>query len=310
MEKFIGADIGGTAVKLGIIDETGAVLARREIEYSFREASPDVMKLLKEGIREFLHSEELSAGDLSGTGVSSAGCIDSVNGRVAGNGGNIPNWGNKQVCRELEDEFGIPAALANDANCAILGELWTGAARGYSDVVGITLGTGVGGGVVSGGRLLEGNRGYAGELGHFPYHVGGELCSCGMRGCYERYASTAALVRRGVSEDAALNSGRRIFEAAAKGSRAASGIIEDWINEVAGGIAGFIHIFDPQLILIGGGVSSQEDMLIKPLRTKVMELIMPDYREGLEFRAASLGNDAGMIGAVYYLMSSGRCRRG
>jgi glucokinase len=171
------------------------------------------------------------------------------------------------------------------------------------NVVGITIGTGVGGGVITNGRLLEGAHGYAGELGHFPTHAGGKKCLCGLRGCYERYASTSALIRKAVTEDPDLKSGRVLFSAAESGDKHALALLDEWIEEIAYGIAGLVHVFDPQLVLIGGGVSAQEKLLIDPLRKKVLSMIMPDFADELEFRRAELGNDAGMIGAVYYLLS-------
>ena len=300
--KFIGVDVGGTSVKLGIVDEQGSVLLRREVIYTEPDTGRPVMQAIIDSIRE-LAAENGGIDSFSGIGVSAAGNINTVDGSVAENGGNVPGWSFTPVCRILREEFGLPAALANDANCAVLGETWTGAAKGYTDVLGITLGTGVGGGVITGGRLLEGAHGYAGELGHFPTHAGGEHCVCGTDGCFERYASTASMIRSAVMKDPGLNNGRALFSAAAAGDAKAKEILDAWIQEIAYGIAGFVHTFDPQLVLIGGGVSAQEELLIKPLKEKVLSMIMPDFAENLEFKAAALGNDAGMAGAVYYLLS-------
>lgn len=303
IRQFIGADIGGTSIKLGIINEAGMITARKEVSYRFGEGKPTVMEILVRSIRELLNAEGSSVEDMSGIGVSAAGCINSVTGSVADNGGNIPNWSHTEVCRILREEFGLPVTLANDGNCAVLGEQWIGAAKGFSDVLGITIGTGIGGGIITGGKLLEGSRGYAGEIGHFPTHAGGERCICGLEGCYERYASTSALIRRASSEVPEFDNGRAFFKAAAEGNETVKKILNEWIGEIACGIAGFIHVFDPQIILIGGGVSRQEDMLIAPLRDRVLSMVMPDFSEGIEFRAAELGNDAGIAGAVKYLIS-------
>lgn len=303
LKKYIGADIGGTSIKLGIVTGEGTLLSRMEREYAAESGGRSVMQILIDSISELISDQAPEIDEVSGIGVSAAGCINSVTGSVAENGGNVPGWSGTEVCRHLRERFGLPASLANDANCAVLGEFWAGAARGYTDVIGITLGTGVGGGVITGGRLLEGAHGYAGELGHFITHAGGEQCVCGMSGCWERYASTSSLIRKAVSEDPALRSGRLLFSAADEGSRHAAKLLEDWITEIAYGIAGYVHVFDPQLVLIGGGVSAQEQLLIEPLREKVLSMVMPDYARDLEFRPAALGNNAGMIGAVYYLLS-------
>ena len=301
-KRYIGVDIGGTSVKLGIVDDKGQVHLRKEVVYTEAGSSASVMDVIIKSIHE-LADGSIGIEAFSGIGVSAAGCINSVEGKVAMNGGNVPNWSQTEVRHILRKEFDLPVSLANDANCAILGEFWTGAAEGYTDVLGITLGTGVGGGVITGGRLLEGAHGFAGELGHFPTHAGGAHCICGLDGCFERYASTASMIRSAVDVDPNRRNGRILFEAAGAGEMHAKSILDNWITEIAYGIAGYVHVFDPQLVLIGGGVSAQKEMLIEPLREKVLSMIMPDFAEDLEFKAAALGNDAGMVGAVYYLLS-------
>ena len=298
--QFIGVDIGGTSIKLGSVDNEGTIIDRMEIEYRDMMGDKTVMNIVVEGIRDF------TGGDISGfsgIGVSAAGCIDSVTGKVAENGGNIPGWSREDICGRLREEFGIGAAAANDANCALLGELWSGAANGYNHVIGVTVGTGVGGGIITNGRLLEGARGFGGEIGHTPTHAGGIQCKCGIQGCFERYASTSALIRTAVDINPEWDSGRKLFAAASENDEMALKVIDDWIDEVAAGVAGLIHIFNPELVLIGGGVSHQKELFVDPLKDKVLSMIMPDFRDGLEFRPAALGNNAGIIGAVYYYLS-------
>jgi glucokinase len=182
-----------------------------------------------------------------------------------------------------------------------LGEAWVGAARGYTDVIGVTLGTGVGGGILTGGRLLEGARGLGGELGHYRTHaLDGVECTCGASGCWERYAATTALVRAAAAREPELDDGRKIFAAAAAGDKRIQWVLDGWLDEIAEGLAGLVHIFNPQLILIGGGVSAQQQLLIEPLAARVRAAVMPAFAEGLEVRAAALHNDAGLVGAVYY----------
>ena len=182
-----------------------------------------------------------------------------------------------------------------------LGEVWVGGAQGYTDVIGVTLGTGVGGGILTGGRLLEGARGLGGELGHYRTHaLDGVPCTCGATGCWERYAATTALVRAAQEKNPAWTDGRAIFAAAEAGKPEVLALLDAWTNEIAQGLAGMVHIFNPQLILIGGGVSAQQKLLIAPIAAKVKASVMPAFAEGLEIRAAQLHNDAGMVGAVYY----------
>lgn len=301
-KKYLGIDIGGTYIKLGIVDDAGNVSMRREVPID-RSGHETVMETLFHGIDALLTESGLAAGDFEGMGVSSAGCIDTVNGCIAENGGNVPNWSFTSVTGPLSERYGIKAAIANDGNCVALAESWTGAAKGIRDVICVVLGTGVGGGIISGGRLIEGTHGFGGEIGHFPTHAdllmaGGDKWSSH----YETFASTAALVRMAAAAGTEWNNGKEIFRAAEAGDAAALEILDNWTNEIAAGITGLVHIFDPEVVLIGGGVSAQEELLIKPVREKVLRTVTPDMAAGLEVKAAALGNQAGMVGAVKYLI--------
>ena len=301
MKQYFGIDIGGTAVKLGIVDETGKVLCKGEQSVNFDGYQTPVLDTVRKAAKEFLTAQAIPVENLSGIGVSATGQIDSRQGIVAGTCGNFPNYIGSPIKAALEQDFGLPVTVANDANCMTLGEVWVGGAQGYTDVIGVTLGTGVGGGILTGGRLLEGARGLGGEMGHYRTHAQhGLLCTCGAVGCWEQYASTTALVRGAHAIDPNLKDGRAIFAAAEAGNPLVLDLIDRWTDEIAQGLAGMVHIFNPQLILIGGGVSAQEKFLIEPVAAKVRRSIMPAFAEGLEIRAAQLHNDAGMVGAVYY----------
>ena len=196
MKHYLGIDIGGTAVKLGIVDEVGAVLAKAEESVSFDDYRTPILTTVLKAAQAFLAAQSVPAESLAGIGVSATGQIDSRKGIVAGTCGNLPNYIGAPIKAELEKTFGLPVTVANDANCMTLGEVWVGGAQGYTDVIGVTLGTGVGGGILTGGRLLEGARGLGGELGHYRTHaLDGVDCTCGAKGCWERYAATTALVR-------------------------------------------------------------------------------------------------------------------
>ena len=196
MKQYFGIDIGGTAVKLGVVDETGKVLCKGEQSVNFDGYQTPVLDTVRKAAKEFLTAQAIPVENLSGIGVSATGQIDSRKGIVAGTCGNFPNYIGSPIKAALEKDFGLPVTVANDANCMTLGEVWVGAAQGYTDVIGVTLGTGVGGGILTGGHLLEGARGLGGELGHFRLHaLDGVACTCGAIGCYERYAATTALVR-------------------------------------------------------------------------------------------------------------------
>ena len=159
MKQYFGIDIGGTAVKLGIVDEAGAVLAKAEESVSFDGYRTPILITVLKAAQAFLAAQSVPAESLAGIGVSATGQIDSRKGIVAGTCGNLPNYIGAPIKAELEKTFGLPVTVANDANCMTLGEVWVGGAQGYTDVIGVTLGTGVGGGILTGGRLLEGARG-------------------------------------------------------------------------------------------------------------------------------------------------------
>ena len=298
MSTLLGIDIGGTAVKIGVVDENGKVLLSETRSVSFDGYKTPILDTAQAAIHEFLTAD---ASRLEGIAVSATGQIDSRRGVVAGTCGNFPGWIGVDIKGTLERAFGLPVTVANDANCMTLGEVWVGGAKGYTDVIGVTLGTGVGGGILTGGRLLEGARGLGGELGHYRTHaLDGVPCTCGATGCWERYAATTALVRAAQEKDPAWKDGRAIFAAAEAGNETVLALLDAWTNEIAQGLAGMVHIFNPQLILIGGGVSAQQKLLIEPIAAKVRASVMPAFAEGLEIRAAQLHNDAGMVGAVYY----------
>lgn len=296
-------DIGGTAVKLGLVDDKGAVVAHAEQSVSFDGYRTPILDTVLRAAETFLSHQQAVPADLTGIGVSATGQIDCRRGVVVGTGGNLPGWLDAPIAQRLREAFGLPVTVANDANCMCLGETWAGAAVGYTDVIGVTLGTGVGGGVLTGGRLLEGARGLGGELGHMMLHArDGIACGCGQRGCWERYASVTALVGRARALDASLTDGRRIFQAAAEQREDVLALLDDWMSEIAAGLIGLTHLFNPQVILIGGGVSGQQKLLIEPLRDKIRAGVMPAFAKGLEVRAAQLQNHAGLVGAAYYFL--------
>ncbi len=227
MKQYLAIDIGGTAVKLGLVDETGTVLAKAEESVNFDGYQTPVLTTVLKAAAAFVEAQELDPAALEGIGVSATGQIDSRKGIVAGTCGNFPNYINSPIKAKLEELFGRPVTVANDANCMTLGEVWVGAAKGYTDVIGVTLGTGVGGGILTGGRLLEGARGLGGELGHYRTHaLDGVPCTCGATGCWERYAATTALVRAAQEKNPDWKDGRTIFAAAEAGDETVLALLD------------------------------------------------------------------------------------
>ena len=297
---ILSIDIGGTAVKMGLVDHEGAIHARHEASVCFDHYQTPILTTVIREAQAFLARE---SAQIEGIGVSATGQVDDRAGEVIGTNGKIPHYEGSQIKRDMEAAFGVPVFALNDANAAALGECFAGRAKGVQNVLMVTLGTGVGGGIVLGGRIFGGTRGIAGELGHFTLYQDGPRCPCGKCGCFERYAATTALVRRAkeATGEADMN-GRIVFSRAADGDQAMLAVLSAWIDDIAAGISGLVHIFNPQMVLIGGGVSAQEALLIAPLRERVLRSVMPRFAECLQLEAATLGNDAGMIGAARFYL--------
>lgn len=309
-KRYIGIDIGGTAVKIGYITDDGELLASATTRVDFDHYKTPIIKTVTKAVDRFIASENITLAQLSGFGISATGQIDTEKGIVSGTAGHINNWVKTPIAQIFKDNYHLPVSVVNDADCALMGECWLGAAREYKDVVMITIGTGIGGGILINGKLLTGTHGIAGELGHFPIKMDGELCTCGNRGCYEKYASTTALVNTvrarakklipDIRSDYPID-GHLIFNQINNGNSALHAVVSEWITSISAGLVGLIHIFNPQLVLIGGGVSQQETLLIEPLRKQIYSSAMPGFCEKLTIKSAQLGNNAGLFGAVAHL---------
>lgn len=311
MEKmFLGIDIGGTAVKIGHVSETGDILCSGTYSVDFDGYKTAIIDSVILRTKEFLFQNSIDISRLEGIGVSATGQIDSHSGSVIGSAGHINKWLNTPIAELINNAFGVPVTVANDANCAVLGEKWKGAAKDYQNIVMVTIGTGIGGGIIVNNKLLLGKDGIAGEIGHFC--TGGEKrCSCGNEGCFETYASVSALVRK-VKQQAGICEfkiseekidGRYIFAELAKGNTYLQDIVDGWIDEIAKGLVGLVHLFNPEVLLIGGGVSEQHNFFMKPLEEKVRKSIMPCFEKNLKIQPAILGNFSGVLGAVYYFLN-------
>ena len=302
---ILSIDFGGADAKLGLITRDGEIRARGAADVRPGDPTTPVFKAILREAEAFLSRERelLSADRLEGVGICATGMIDTRTGVVVGSNGRIPGWEGTELAREATARFNVAATALNDANAAALGECFVGRAKGLSDVIMVTLGTGVGGGITIGGHVFAGPRGIAGELGHITLDRRGAPCACGKRGCFELYASTAALIKLAEERTWEPNlSGHTIFARAKAGDETVLRALNAWIDQVAEGITGLVHIFNPQMVLIGGGVSAQEELLIAPLRKRVLSGVMPCFADGLRVERAMLGNDAGLIGAAKFFM--------
>jgi glucokinase len=248
-------------------------------------------------------------GPVAGVGVGLPGSVNPPLG-VVNYANNLPVR-DTPLARQLSDAAGLPVVIENDANCAALGEYVAGAAKGSRNSITVTLGTGIGGGIITEGRVYGGTFFAAGEIGHHVIAVGGERCSCGRLGCFEAYCSATGLIRvtrraieanpKGlmsemVGGDLSLVNAKLPFDASRAGDKTAALVIERYEDYLAEGLTNLIHIFDPDVIVIGGGIGKQGENLLVPVRERVSRLV---YGELLNTRIvpAALGNDAGIVGA-------------
>ena len=192
---YIGIDIGGTQVKIGTVNKEGVVEKMAAYDVAFDNYDTPLIETVKKSLVEFIRENEIQETQITGIGVSATGQIDSKTGTVIGAAGHIKNWEGCCIKEHIKSLYSVPVSVMNDANCAALAEQWVGGIKGYSDAVMITVGTGVGGGIIVNSEILCGVAGGAGELGHAIIRNNGRKCPCGNRGCYEQYASTTALVR-------------------------------------------------------------------------------------------------------------------
>jgi len=308
---YLGVDIGGTAAKLGLVDEEGRIISSvNEYPVIFDDYETPIIETVVKSVRHFMDENNKNFAEIAGIGVSATGGINTKLGIVEGSAGHIKNWEGTNIRSRLESEFGVKTAVLNDANAAALGEMWKGAAIGKENVVVMTIGTGVGGGIIVDSKILLGRKGFAGEIGHIPVNVDGEDCSCGNKGCIEHYGSTSALVRN-VKEavisgeikgiEAGKVDGRLIFKEVAAGNDTVKKYVDEWISYISATLVGLVHIFNPEMIILGGGVSRQKELFVDKVRERVLHGVMPNFAIGLTVEAAKLGNDAGIIGAVRFI---------
>jgi len=311
---YLGIDIGGTAVKFGLVNGEGVMVSEvSEYSVKFDNYETPIIETVVKSAKEFMSKNNKNFFDINGIGVSATGGINSKLGIVEGSAGHIKNWEGTNIKKRLEAEFGMNTVVLNDANAAALGEMWKGAAKGRENVVVMTIGTGVGGGIIVDSKILLGSKGFAGEIGHIPVNVDGEECSCGNTGCIEHYGSTSALVRNiknavisgeiiGINEDEI--DGRLIFKQVSAGNKVVIKYVDEWINYISAALVGLVHIFNPEMVILGGGVSKQKEFFVDKVRDKVLHSVMDNFAQSLSIEAAELGNNAGIIGAVKFVIDA------
>ena len=309
----IGIDLGGTNIVAGIVDENYKIIATAKRKTNMPRPTKDVLDDMAAVALEAIKTAGLKVEDIEAAGVGSPGSIDPVNGIVCY--ANNLGFYDVPMAKELTDRTGIDFYLENDANAAAYGEFIAGAGKGTKDFIAITLGTGVGSGIIIDRKIQTGVNSSAGEFGHTVIKFDGEPCPCGRRGCYEQYASVTALIRQTKAamknapdslmwaecdNDIEKVSGRTSFNAMRKGDAAAKQVVDQYIEYIVVGLVDVINIFQPDVICIGGGISKEGKYLIDPISNGVIKYrFSGNCDKQTKIVAALLGNDAGIIGAAY-----------
>ncbi|HGI4176226.1 TPA: ROK family glucokinase [Streptococcus agalactiae] len=312
-KKLLGIDLGGTTIKFGILTLEGEVQEKWAIETNTLENGRHIVSDIVESLKHRLSLYGLTKDDFLGIGMGSPGAVDRTSKTVTG-AFNL-NWADTQeVGSVIEKEVGIPFFIDNDANVAVLGERWVGAGANNPDVVFVTLGTGVGGGVIADGNLIHGVAGAGGEIGHMIVDPeNGFTCTCGNKGCLETVASATGVVRvaRQLAEQyegssaikAAIDNGdtvtsKDIFIAAEDGDKFANSVVERVSRYLGLAAANISNILNPDSVVIGGGVSAAGEFLRSRVEKYFVTFAFPQVKKSTKIKIAELGNDAGIIGAA------------
>jgi glucokinase len=303
--EALGIDVGGTKINAFRVARDGEILARAQVPTPADDEDATVAAMIDT-------AQGLMTEDVLAVGVGAAGMVDAERGvlRFA------PNlaWRELPIAARMHEALGVPCQLDNDANVAAYGEYRFGAGRGYRHMLLVTVGTGIGGGIVTDGRLFRGAYGFAAEIGHVIVEPNGPVCGCGNRGCWEQVAGGRAIDRAG--RDAAAQhprsllselaggepsavDGRVVTEAARRGDDVARAVLAEVGRRLGQGLAGLVNVLDPQVVVVGGGAIGAGELLLEPARTAFVDAVeAPEFRPRVPLVAAELGNDAGAVGAA------------
>ena len=307
---YIGIDLGGTNIAAGIVDENGKIIKKDSVPTKHERGAEAVCLDMAKLAEKLIADSGIDRAQFKAIGVGIPGLANFETGFVY----KCANlyWENVEMSKIMHTVTDLPIYLENDATVAGLAESVAGISKGYDNSIFLTLGTGVGGGIVIGGKIYTGNNHIRSEIGHMTFDVHGEECPCGNRGCWERYASATALINMGkkaVEEDPESLilkkagsvdniTARDVIDSAREGDKTAYKVYDQYIYYLAMGIVSLIHLFDPEIIAIGGGVSGAGEFLLEPLRKEVYKHVFCADIGYAKIELATLGNDAGIIGAA------------
>lgn len=307
-----GVDLGGTTVKIGLFETSGTLLEKWEIPTRTQNHSENLLPDIAQALMNKLAEKRIQVSDVEGIGMGVPGAA--LEGRYVKPCVNLDHWGGFDVSERLSGLCGLPVTVLNDANAAALGEMSHGGGRGSKNMVFVTLGTGVGGGVIVDGKLLSGAHGAGGEIGHIKVNADETLvCGCGKRGCLEQYASATGLLRSArellasSGETTALRryenlSCKDIFDCAKEGDAVALRLVDGMTRILGMALAALSCVCDPEIIVIGGGVARAGDILLDSVRKHFKDYVFPAAEE-TDFALAELGSDAGIYGGVQMVLA-------
>ena len=312
MKYYLGIDLGGTNIATGVIQEDYTMLAKHSVPTAYPRSAEAIVEDMALAGRAVLEKAGLTEKDIEYVGVGVPSTVNQFNHRVVF--ANNLNWRDYDMIAEFQKNWDIPVFLGNDADAAALGEVMACIGREYENAMMITLGTGLGGGIILNNRLFTGGDGLGCEPGHTIIVADGQQCTCGKKGCLEAYASVTALVRDTIramgdypdsimrdmtGNDITKVTGRTAFDAAKKGDVAGQEVVKNFIHYLAVGIGSMATLLRPQAVILGGGVCNEGENLFKPLREEVSKLVYAgDIIGSPKLVKATLGNDAGIIGAA------------
>ncbi|MCD6122583.1 MAG: ROK family protein [Spirochaetales bacterium] len=307
MDNFIGVDFGGTSVKIGIVSSEGKLLKKDIIAINSKDEFKNIINPVKGWIKNYFKNEDKQK--VKAIGVGTPGFIDKRNGVLVSGSENIPMLKGHAAAKILEDFTGIPAYQDNDGTCAAAGELMFGKGKKYKDFVMITLGTGIGGGLVLNGKIYRGAKGFAGEIGHMCLDPNGVWCNCGSRGCFEQYASGPAmvsnfenkLIKRNIEINEEITP-KYIFETANLTKEItgeiAKEVIEDAGLKIAQAFGTLLNILNLEAFIIGGGISKSGELLLPYVKKHLPDFVWPELGKDVDVMIAELQNNAGIMGAA------------
>jgi glucokinase len=316
-DLFLGIDLGGTKIVAGLVERTGRILAKEYRDTEAAEGPAAVFDRLIEATAEILAARSVEISEVTAIGVAAPGPIDVASGTVTAPP-NLPGWHDVPLAALIQERLSLPAYLGNDANAAALAEFTFGAGRGCRHMIYVTASTGIGGGFVLNGRLYQGGAGAAGEIGHMTLLPDGPLCGCGNRGCLEAFASGTAIARearervsRGVPTlivdlvggDLTQISAKVVAQAADQGDIEAQEILSEAMGYLGIGLANLVNLFNPQIIVVGGGLTNMGERLFNPVRRMINRRAFPVSARTVEVCPAQLGSDVGLLGAAAVAMT-------